>query len=444
MDLLGWGVPPAYLLDCGVSKEAIFYVFSELNLTLPEGFDVSGLIPYLPDFLPQSHHPMVMPPPLPDNRESTNRRSHPSNRSSISQPAVKPSVAPDTPLPLDLHDIERLRRQELLARKAAAQASRKLRLSNSLGSSDGSSTAKEVLTVTSATEAVDNFLNSIDAAEANNRTKSTSSEDMDVQTVHSAETHIRRLSSSSGSRSTPSHGTTSTVEPPAPTTDMSILADNGNVGLITSQPPPPSSSSSSATDSEVFPPTPRLEHSSVRSRRGLKRAVATDFDFDAVPRKSGLAYPPTKQPKTAFVTIASRRCVIDLSDSENEDGLSHHRPPHAPGIDQPVTQNDRKGKPTVISSPNAATTPSGTVPPSALLQKELEIQKMRELIARREEETRLKKLAVSPGYVPRQHSQSSFHYPSGKSSSCKHTLERQCNKSKYHSASTRSVENRGT
>jgi hypothetical protein len=133
----------------------------------------------------------------------------------------------------------------------------------------------------------------------------------------------------------------------------------------------------------------------------LKRAVATDFDFDAVPRKSGLAYPPTKQPKTAFVTIASRRCVIDLSDSENEDGLSHHRPPHAPGIDQPVTQNDRKGKPTVISSPNAATTPSGTVPPSALLQKELEIQKMRELIARREEETRLKKLAVSPGYVPR-------------------------------------------
>jgi hypothetical protein len=186
-----------------------------------------------------------------------------------------------------------------------------------------------------------------------------------------------------------------------PIPDGSILAEIRNVELISNQPPPPSSSSSGfsqISDSDVIPTSPRLAHSNVRSRRGVKRAVATDFDFDAVPRKSGSAYPPAKQPKTAFVTIASRRCVIDLSDSEADDDPLHYAP-YAPGLDQLVNRNDRKGKPGANSSPNGAkpSTPNGTTSPSALLQKELEIQKMRELIARREEETRLKKLAVSCG-----------------------------------------------
>jgi hypothetical protein len=179
LDLLGWGVPPAYLVDCGVSREAVFYVFSELNLALPQGFDTSGLIPYVPDLLPQ--RPTV---PLHDNRRGNmGIRSHPANHSVV-QPATK-SSAPETSLPLDLHDIERQRRQELLARKAA-QASRKMRPSTSLGSSNGSSTAKEAVPITpvSTTEAVDDFLNSIGPVvdlRVNNRTKSISSNDMDVQ-----------------------------------------------------------------------------------------------------------------------------------------------------------------------------------------------------------------------------------------------------------------------
>jgi len=398
LDLLGWGVPPTDLLNSGVSREAVFYVFSELNLALPEGFDTSGLIPYMPDLLPQPQRSTVMPPPsIPDKRgESKGKRSHPANHPG--HPPTK-SSGPDTSL-LDLHDIERQRRQELMARKAA-QASRKMKQSTSLGSSNGSSTAKEILTMTpaSATEAVDDFLNSIGPVVdlgVGNRKKSVSSDDMDAQDTPTALDRVRRLSSSSESQSSPSQDTTSTVDAPVSITDGFILAENREVALIDNHPPPPSSSSSGfsqISDSDVILTTSHVEHSNFRSRRGTKRAVATDFDFDAFPRKTGSAYPPAKQSKTAFVTIASKRCVIDLSDSETDDDPSHYA--QTPGMDPFVTKNGWKGKPGANSPPNSGKPSTPGVPPSALLQKEIEIQKMRELIARREEETRVKKLAVS-------------------------------------------------
>lgn len=398
LDLLGWGVPPAYLVDC-VSREAVFYVFSELNLALPEDFDASGIIPYRPDLLPQWQRLTAMTDTL---GGSKGKRSPPATHS-VGLPTATVSSAPDSSLSLDLHDIERQRRQELVARKAA-QASRKMRQSISLGSSNASSTTKESLTVTppSSTEAVDEFLNSIGPVDLgiSNRTKSISSDDMDIYDAPmypGPEPHVRRLSTSSGSTRTPLRDTVAIVDAIPPINDSTILA---NVRSATNQPPPSSSSSSafSQSDSDAISTAPRLEHSDFRSHRGLKRAVASDFDFDAVPRRNGLMNPPAKQSKTAFVAIASKRCVIDLSDSEAEDD-SFHYSPHTPGVNQVITKPDRKGKSGSISSPKAAkpSTPSGVATPSALLQKELEIQKMRELIARREEETRLKKLAVSFG-----------------------------------------------
>ena len=35
LDLLGWGVPPDYMLQRGISQELICTVFSELRLRLP-------------------------------------------------------------------------------------------------------------------------------------------------------------------------------------------------------------------------------------------------------------------------------------------------------------------------------------------------------------------------------------------------------------------------
>jgi len=35
LDLLGWGVPPEYLVDHGVSPQVIYKIFTDLNLRLP-------------------------------------------------------------------------------------------------------------------------------------------------------------------------------------------------------------------------------------------------------------------------------------------------------------------------------------------------------------------------------------------------------------------------
>ena len=48
LDVLGYGVPPEYLIDCGLSREIIYYVFTELNLRLPNNLDTAGIPPYPP------------------------------------------------------------------------------------------------------------------------------------------------------------------------------------------------------------------------------------------------------------------------------------------------------------------------------------------------------------------------------------------------------------
>jgi hypothetical protein len=48
LDILGYGVPPEYLIDCGISKEIIYYVFTELNLRLPSNLVTAGIPPYPP------------------------------------------------------------------------------------------------------------------------------------------------------------------------------------------------------------------------------------------------------------------------------------------------------------------------------------------------------------------------------------------------------------
>jgi hypothetical protein len=48
LDILGYGVPPEYLIDCGLSREIIYYVFTELNLRLPNNLDIVGSPPYPP------------------------------------------------------------------------------------------------------------------------------------------------------------------------------------------------------------------------------------------------------------------------------------------------------------------------------------------------------------------------------------------------------------
>lgn len=44
LDLLGWGVPPSYIVECGLTRQIIYTVFTELNLRLPENLDLTGLL----------------------------------------------------------------------------------------------------------------------------------------------------------------------------------------------------------------------------------------------------------------------------------------------------------------------------------------------------------------------------------------------------------------
>lgn len=391
-------------MDCGVSREAIFYVFSELNLALPEPFDVSGFVPYLPEVV-------MPPPPLPGGRKnSVDKQLHPS--SVVRSPLANVPSLTNSPS-IDLHDIERQRRQELLARKAA-QASRRTRHSISIDSSNGTmsfSVAQEHSGVTpaSATEAVDDFLNSIGSIpEVGDSTRSVSlcserqdaSDKMDVQEATEPSAADPHPKDSSGCLITPFEENASTIEQTSPISAETPITSNNAHALASVKAPPTSGSSSTLSQASD---TEERAQSHVHliayapshpSRRSMKRAVATDFDFDAVPRRNGLSHPlPAKQPRTTFGNIGSRRCVIELSDSEGEDGSSRHV------LSAPFSEqtSSRRSKPIAYPSSSAGkpSTPNASVSPSALLQKELEIQRMRELIARCEEETRMKKLAVS-------------------------------------------------
>lgn len=41
LDLLGWGVEPEFLVTSGVSAEALYRIFTDLNLRLPQNLEVS-------------------------------------------------------------------------------------------------------------------------------------------------------------------------------------------------------------------------------------------------------------------------------------------------------------------------------------------------------------------------------------------------------------------
>jgi hypothetical protein len=153
-------------------------------------------------------------------------------------------------------------------------------------------------------------------------------------------------------------------------------------------------------------------------RRGIKRPVASDFvDFEAGPPRpystngfssgSGGSQPPSMRRKTtgSFASVSGmRRCVIDLSDSEDEGDGDLHRMEGKPrqrtysplpsrtlatSVSMPQIANGGDGPPSQYHSNGNSDAQS----PAALQAKEEEIKRMREMIAQREQ-SRLRKLAV--------------------------------------------------
>ncbi|KAF9267367.1 hypothetical protein L218DRAFT_955260 [Marasmius fiardii PR-910] len=350
LDLLGWGVPPGYLVDCGLSREIVFYVFSELNLCLPEGFDTHELIPYNPSTVRMlirdtSSRSVVGLPSTPDTGSPS-----------------KSVTSPDTHT---LHDMERQRRQELLARKAV-YASRKGKAAMMHASPNGLPTEphKEDVEMSVPTETVDNFLKTIESGDEPRQQVNEDNMDVDFTTPSISQHYV----------DTP-------TEPPT-------SSDSFSFGHISRR-------SSSSGEVSV---------SSNGQKRGTKRPVAADFvDFDSDPRmRNGHSHPTLKRKAGgSFASIsATRRCVIDLSD--DEEGSAARFRDNGSGYDSPAIAanvsefNGGYSTPPVVGS--SASTPR--LSPGVLAEKERQIEEMRQMIAQREKSRvskslKFKKLAIA-------------------------------------------------
>lgn len=441
LDLLGWGVQPEYLVDCGLSREIVYYVFSELQLRLPSNLDIVGIIPYTPDTL--------IPLSLTHAREASggprSLQGHPSlprkpsvldlagpshSRRSLSQPPASPRAptpiksapSPPTTPASSLNDIERQRRQELLARKAV-QASRRQKASH-VASSDASvlvepteqtsfSREEDVeMGAVIPTETVEDFLKTIPAPaeDSGERSKSSTPESKLPPTHSSVDAmdvdEIPGLGGSQARRPPDSLFDASSQNQASTYADQLVISPaTDTFGPSQTQDPPPSSTESNNSSYIVeqgsfssLSSGEQLSQSQTISRRGIKRPVAADFvDFGSRAVESSASLPNLIRRKTAsFASLGGhRRCVIDLSDSEGEGtgGDDYPMRDSTNGYAAPAGRYSSVGNGGWATPPNSARS-TRAMSPATLVEKEEEIRKMKDLIAQREQ-NRLKKLVVS-------------------------------------------------
>jgi hypothetical protein len=453
LDLLGWGVQPEYLVDCGLTREIVYYVFSELNLRMPQNLDITGLIPYTPDMAVLAEHQLsvLMPPPSTSARGMQGKQSLPSKahghatQNAAAIPPTRTELRPilaetlQSPTTSSLHDMEQQRRQELLARKAAI-ASRKSK--QFLASSDPSAasllpptgpsitnTHNRDAELTIPSETVEDFLKSIGPAaeegiapvDVEPQSRRRSADNMDVDEIP-------------GLRGIPSNQVPPLVPAPAESEiNQSHVGHNADPDAFsnvsegqTHDYPPSSTDSASTAFTQMSVDTISVgSDSQSLQRRGTKRPVAADFDLDLGPRlqyngsggySNGYMYSSSsaKHKATGFASVSGmRRCVIDLSDSEgegDEDGIMRDvGNPKAhwgrrSGYSSPAPLVSSVNTPTGwMTPPVGAITPGmatagivggASMSPAALVEKETEIRKMREMIAQRERDRRKKLAAV--------------------------------------------------
>ncbi|RPD77480.1 hypothetical protein L226DRAFT_323500 [Lentinus tigrinus ALCF2SS1-7] len=423
LDLLGWGVPPEYLVNCGLSREIIFYIFVEYNLRLPSNLDVTGLLPYISSSMPSATANATSPAQPSQTQNVPAQADVPSSLSASAAPFVPGSSSGSSTPSSYLLDIEQQRKQELLARKAVV-ASLKLKQQKSTssveshtadyGTSIASSTTNTAAALPVLTGTVDDFLNSIDSAGLHNdtskpsgsvaepRVRSFSVDAMDVDEVpglsggFSVTTDYTPLLRPPPTRSATMSSVPSPKSPVVPhsaVSDRSFYAPpaftNGN-GL---------SYGGNDDDSDAIPGlfqtrSPSVESQVMGSRRGTKRPVAADFvDMDPGPSRVSARAPP-KRRSTGFAGLPQRRCVIELSDSEDEreDGVAYTN-----GLpSRAESRGPQANTPQVSVAPTPrVNSPANSINPTALLEKEEQIRRMREKIAQRQQEKLKKQAATS-------------------------------------------------
>ncbi|KAF8073740.1 hypothetical protein FPV67DRAFT_763391 [Lyophyllum atratum] len=363
LDLLGWGVAPEYLVDCGLTREIVYYVFSELNLRLPQNLDTTGLIPYRSDtsLLAERQKSALMPPPPPpqarrysighlnpSSQAPTQKATHSPSRSTSPPPlpgissvqGILSTPASPQPAPTStLHDMEQQRRQELLARKAVI-ASRKSKQGSAPAASSPfpgmpiPSSNRQDVEMSVPTETVDDFLKTIgpssnvgDVSTASSSLHQQPETDMDVD-------EIPGLGGAKQFTTTPSIPSRGSSRPPPPADTPISPTQSAHTPMSPNMCPPSSTESTSTTftdksGSHTPSDTPTLQEGPALQRRGAKRPVAADFvDLDGGNRLSsngnggyatGMHSGSRRRTGAGFANIANaRRFIIDLSDSEGE------------------------------------------------------------------------------------------------------------------------------
>ncbi|KAG6854131.1 hypothetical protein C0991_010295 [Blastosporella zonata] len=437
LDLLGWGVDPTYLVDCGVTREVVYYVFTELNLRLPQNLDTTGLLPFTPEDALELQKSAMMPPPPPPARHSaplSGRTPSPSPATPLAR-LLTTSQALESPKPVstsDLHNMEQQRRQELMARKAAIASKKSKQLPpsttsspprppSSLPSSSQQDTDMNV-------DTVDDFLKSIGSSSVPGHIAGDSSiaafqpnvDDMDVDEIPGLRrTNLykapapARHASSSVAFSSPSmvSPTQSSQDPLSPTEAPPSSTESGSTTFSSRS----TDTSLSSSSIEI-----RLPEGPALQRRGMRRPVASDFvDFDNDSRASSTnGYRNSngnmrrRAPAPGFASLANQpRCIIDLSDSEGEVDAdvqmrgveTSWRPggyaspvPTKPFVAH-LNTNGWATPPVSTLTPtiaSTASTPNGTMSPAALVAKETEIQRMRAMIAHKERKLKEAKVAL--------------------------------------------------
>ncbi|KAI0693975.1 hypothetical protein BC835DRAFT_1351463 [Cytidiella melzeri] len=452
LDLLGWGVPPEYLVGCGLSREIIYFVFLELNLRLPTNLDTSGLPP--PTTGPSVPVHYASPEPISPAASSFHRQrsqSIASTRQSQGHPSLpqKPSApqgrtvgdgaslsatatlgTPSTPATPEtatsLIDMELQRRQELLARKAVL-ASRKSKQASSTTSTPTSVTTttrvtlesrisdpKQAETVASVPkQAVDDFLNSIGSAAAESSSQTIHDDEMDVDgpipglsaTIPTSAQLIPSRKLSEAPSTAASDVLSSNVAFPSMSDSES---SNRRLSVVRNA----NGRSMSRSDEKSDTSDPQTREPSLGPRRGTKRPVAADF-VDMEPGSSrshfsgytdyyGAHHVPRRRPQSFAGVTTSRRMVIHLSDTseDDEDESAEDTGPSVAHSHRPHHRSRHGNRLAVASSAPTIGSPNGASTPAALLEKEQEIKKMREMIALRERARKDKLAATSKGSTP--------------------------------------------
>ena len=404
LDILGWGIPPQYLLDCGISELAVVVCLAQLKLRIPQ--ELEPLIDEAERETGTFSLPAPAPvaPNLPPSTLSSNALPFkPAQGEAMIGPSNQlASPGPSRPSPTssaELIDMEQQRKQELLARRAALQSMRK-NGNLSYGAPSNSATPASLpprphpLCPTSPPHStpkpteVDAFLADL-MPNGEDSTMQNGDHDSSGEVERALEAEDEPSSSTLHLDAT--YGASTSTYSPSFYDPNAATSDGWD---------DPSSSS------HRFNPAPPTNYS---SKRMGKRPVAADFvaEFNSIPDPSpptsfpspspsfAAATPTISEPTPIFGNARRRRhfgaqvqqrLVLELSDGEESSDEDDETPNHAPKSTPAASASFTP----VIST---AQSREGSAAPTAdeerhrllLLKKQREIESMRERIRLMEE-----------------------------------------------------------